>query len=328
MKGRFYLIAFFLILITILDFLISVAIGPVHISIYSILDVFYNKLSGHSYSWTYYIIIFYIRMPRVILALLVGSILGLSGLIAQTIFRNPLGDPYLTGVSSGAALGAAIGFLVSPFLVSPLAFIFAMMAVGITFLLSRTDGEVKAEILILSGISVSFLFSAVASYLIYLKEYNLRGVLFWILGGLYGANWSEDFWLFIAVLVIFPVIIYFTRELDILLLGDEEAKSLGVNAGRIKTIVIIFSSLITSLAVSLTGIIGFIGLVSPHIGRKIFGESHKFLIFTAPLIGANLLLISDTIARSTPQGEIPVGIITSFIGSPLLIYLLYRRRKV
>ncbi len=328
MKGKIFFISSSLIFLTILDFLISVAIGPVHISLQSIVNVFYDKVTGNNYSWTYFVIIFYIRMPRVILALLVGSILGLSGLIAQTIFRNPLGDPYLTGVSSGAALGAAIGFLVSPFLVTPLAFSFAMLAVAITFSISRTDGEVKAEILILSGISVSFLFSAVASYLIYLKVYNLRGVLFWLLGGLYGANWSEDFWLFIAALIIFPVLLYFTRELDIILLGDEEAKSLGVNTGKVKTIVIILSSLITSFAVSLTGIIGFIGLVSPHIGRKIFGESHRYLIFTAPLIGANLLLISDTIARSSPQGEIPVGIITSFIGSPVLIYLLYRRKKV
>lgn len=327
MKGKTLLISFILILLTMLDLLVSIAIGPVHISIHAIVSLFYEKALGLNYSWTDYIIIFYIRFPRIILAILVGSILGLSGLVAQTIFRNPLGDPYLTGVSSGAALGAAIGFLLSPFLVTPLAFTFAMLAVAITFSISRTDGEVKAEILILSGISVSFLFSAVASYLIYLKVYNLRGVLFWLLGGLYGANWTEDFWLFLAALLIFPVIIYFTRELDILLLGDEEAKSLGVSTGRVKTVVIILSSLITSLAVSLTGIIGFIGLVSPHIGRKLFGESHRYLIFSAPLIGANLLLISDTIARSSPQGEIPVGIITSFIGSPLLIYLLYRRRK-
>jgi iron complex transport system permease protein len=317
-----------LIFLTLFNILVSLSIGPVHIPLNQIVSNIVLYSLHHDTNWTISTILFYIRLPRIVLAVIIGMILGVSGLITQTIFKNPLGDPYLTGVSSGAAVGAAIGFLVSPFLVPVLAFIFAMVAVGISFLISRSDGEVNTEMLILAGVSVSFLFSAVASYIIYLKIYNLRGVLFWLLGGLYGATWSDDFYLFVTLLFIFPLIIYFRRELDIMLMGDEQAKSLGVDTGKVKTITLISSSLVTSIAVSIVGIIGFIGLVSPHIGRKLVGESHRFLIFVSPLIGANILLVADTIARSTPQGEIPVGIVTAFIGSPVLIYLLYRRRKM
>ncbi len=328
MKPTNYLFTIFLVFLTIINILVSLSIGPVHISITDIVRNIYLYFFGKDPNWTVSTILFYIRLPRIILAVIIGTILGVSGLVTQTIFKNPLGDPYLTGVSSGAAVGAAIGFLTSPFLVPVLAFIFAMIAVSISFIISRSNGEVNTEMLILAGVSVSFLFSAVASYIIYLKITNLRGVIFWLLGGLYGATWTEDYWLFIALIVILPVIVYFRKELDIILIGDDQAKSLGVNTGRIKTVTLLVSSLITSLAVSAVGIIGFIGLVSPHIGRKIVGESHRFLIFVAPLIGANILLASDTIARSTPQGEIPVGIITSFVGAPVLIYLLYRRRKL
>jgi iron complex transport system permease protein len=317
-----------LIFLTLFNILVSLSIGPVHIPLQEIVNNIILYAYHRDTNWTISTILFYIRLPRIVLAVIIGMILGVSGLITQTIFKNPLGDPYLTGVSSGAAVGAAIGFLVSPFLVPILAFIFAMVAVGISFLISRSDGEVNTEMLILAGVSVSFLFSAVASYIIYIKINNLRGVLFWLLGGLYGATWADDFWLFIALLILFPLIIYFRRELDIMLMGDEQAKSLGVNTGRVKTITLILSSLVTSIAVSIVGIIGFIGLVSPHIGRKLVGESHRFLVFVSPLIGANILLVADTIARSTPQGEIPVGIVTAFIGSPVLIYLLYRRRKM
>jgi iron complex transport system permease protein len=328
MRFSNYLFTVFLVLLTVFNILVSLSIGPVHIPIQAILKNIYLYAFNKGPDWTITTILFYIRLPRIVLAVIIGMILGVSGLVIQTIFKNPLGDPYLTGVSSGAAVGAAIGFLVSPFLVPVLAFVFAMTAVGISFLISRSDGEVNTEMLILAGVSVSFLFSAVASYIIYLKVANLRGVIFWLLGGLYGATWTDDFWLFLALMVIFPLMVYFRRELDIMLMGDEQAKSLGVNTARVKTVVLLVSSLITSLAVSVVGIIGFIGLVSPHIGRKIVGESHRFLVFVAPLIGANILLVSDTIARSTPQGEIPVGIITSFIGAPVLIYLLYRRRKI
>lgn len=328
MKLSKYLFTLFLSLLTVSNILVSLAIGPVHISLSDIIKNIYLFLTKGDFNWTISTIIFYVRLPRIILAVIIGAILGLAGLVTQTIFKNPLGDPYLTGVSSGAAFGAAIGFLLAPFLVPLLAFLFAMLAVGITFMISRSDGEVNTEMLILAGVSVSFLFSAVASYLIYIKIYNLRGVLFWLLGGLYGATWNQDIWMFLAVVIVLPVIIYFRRELDIMLMGDEQARSLGVNTGRVKSVALLLSSLITSLAVSLVGIIGFIGLVSPHIGRKIVGESHRFLVFIAPLIGANLLLASDTIARSTPGGEVPVGIITAFIGSPVLIYLLYRRRRI
>jgi iron complex transport system permease protein len=328
MKISNYLFTILLVLTTFVNVLASLAIGPVHISVGSIIRNMYLFLLNRDPNWTVSTIVFYIRLPRIILALIIGIVLAISGLVTQTIFKNPLGDPYLTGVASGAAMGAAIGFLVAPFLVPLLAFVFAMMAVGITFVISRSGGEFNTEMLILAGISVSFLFSAVASYLIYIKIYNLRGVLFWLLGGLYGATWMDDFWMFIAVVIILPVIVYFRREFDIMLMGDEQAKSLGVNTSRVKSVTLILSSLVTSIAVSFVGIIGFIGLVSPHIGRKIVGESHRFLVIVAPLIGANLLLASDTIARSAPGGEIPVGIITAFIGSPVLIYLLYRRRRV
>jgi iron complex transport system permease protein len=325
MKPKF-LILFSLLILLILNILFSISIGPVRIPFDSVISTIFYYFMGDPYNRIYMLIIFYIRMPRVFLAVLIGAVLAISGLITQTIFRNPLGDPYLTGIASGAALGASIGFLISPFVVEPLAFAFAMLAVFITFIISRVDGEFSPEIMILAGIAVSFLFSALASYLIYLKEVNLRGVLFWLLGGLYGANWNDVFYLTIACLILFPLILYFVPEFDLMLMGDEQAKSMGVNTKRVKLITLLSSSIITSFAVSMVGIIGFIGLVSPHIGRKIIGESHRFLLPASILIGANLLLASDTIARSNPGGEIPVGIITSFVGAPLLIYLLIRRR--
>lgn len=327
MRARISFI-FLLFLLLVLNILISISIGPVQIPFNEVVATITNYLSGGSYVKVFALIIFYIRMPRVLLASVIGIILAISGLITQTIFKNPLGDPYLTGVASGAALGAAIGFLISPFIVEPLAFGFAILAVLITFAISKVDGEFSPEIMILAGVAVSFLFSAVASYLIYLKEVDLRGVLFWLLGGLYGANWQDVYYLSFAAAIIIPIVAYYSPELDLILMGDEQAKTMGVNTGKIKTISLLGTSIVTSYAISMVGIIGFIGLVSPHIARKIVGESHRYLIPASMLVGANLLLVSDTIARSNPGGEIPVGIITSFVGAPLLIYLLLRRRNL
>jgi len=281
------------------------------------------------------VIISQIRLPRILLSIFVGMALAGAGVIFQGLFRNPMADPFVIGVSAGAALGATIGlvFITGVGLLGiSTTTIFALLgAMGTTFLvynISRVRGKVSVITLLLSGIALSAMLSAVTYFIMIFKTHDMAKIVFWIMGGFTSASWSN--FIILAPVVTTLVIIsgFFMKDLNIISLGDERAVQLGVQTDRVKKILLVLASLIAAAAVAMSGIIGFVGLITPHILRLLVGPDHKILYPTSVLAGGIVLLISDTIARTVlmPR-EIPVGIITSVIGVPFFLYLLVKSKK-
>ncbi|GHV66431.1 ABC transporter permease [Spirochaetia bacterium] len=283
------------------------------------------------------LVIFQIRLPRLLLALCLGAALAISGAAFQGFFRNSLADPYVIGASSGAALGAglamtleipALGFFAAGGLspVTLAAFAGSLLAVFIAFAVSRAAGNPPpAAALLLAGASVGALFSALLSFVLVVKDKNLNRVYYWLLGSLGGASWASLFPLLPLMLVGTLVIFLQSRPLDLLLQGDEAAASLGLDVARTRLIVALAASLTAAAAVSSAGIIGFVGLVAPHAARIVLGPVHRRMLGASALMGAILVLAADTLARNiSPPLEIPVGIITSLAGAPFFLYLLAR----
>jgi iron complex transport system permease protein len=279
-------------------------------------------------------IILYIRLPRVFLAGLVGAALAIAGATYQGLFRNPLADPYLLGVASGAGLGATIAIL-TPFTFAwmtsgavPLfAFIGAVGAVAVVYLLARVGKTLPATTLILAGVAMSALLSSATSYLMTVAGEDLHGVVFWLLGGLYLTEWSEVWIVLPSVLAGLAVIWIHARPLNVMQLDEEQAQQLGINVEKVKLMLLVAATLVTSSAVCFTGLIGFVGILIPHIVRLIWGPDYRFLLPLSTLAGAIFLILADTLARAIlPPTEIPVGIITAFCGVPFFLYLLRRRK--
>jgi len=279
-------------------------------------------------------IIIDIRLPRVLLAGLVGAALAVAGATYQGLFRNPLADPYLLGVSSGAGLGATIAML-TPFTLAwmasaavPLfAFVGAVGAVAVVYSLARVGKTLPATTLILAGVALSALLSSATSYLMTISGSELHGIVFWLLGGLYLTKWSEVWTVLPCVLAGLVVIWIHARPLNVMQLDEDQAQQLGINVERVKLILLAAATLITSSAICFTGLIGFVGILVPHAVRLIWGPDHRFLLPLSTLVGAIFLILADTLARTIiPPTEIPVGIITAFCGAPFFLYLLRKRR--
>lgn len=279
-------------------------------------------------------IIWNLRLPRVILGFLTGGALAVCGASYQGIFKNPMADPFILGVSSGAALGASIGIISnfsSSFLglngTAILAFAGAFLTIILVYNISRVGRKVPVSSLLLSGIAVGQSLSAFMSLLMIFNVQSMNQIMFWTMGSLNGKGWGQV----ITVLpyVVIGCIILFTsvRELDIMLLGEDTATQLGVNTEFLKKKVLISSSLITAAVVSVTGIIGFVGLVVPHVVRMLTGPKHRVLMPFSLVFGGTFLIICDTLARSVSTQEIPVGIITAAFGGPFFIYLLRKSKK-
>lgn len=289
-------------------------------------------------------IILLVRLPRVILGLLVGATLAMAGVAAQAIFKNPMADPYILGVSSGAACGAALTIVVglgtlslslgtSALSVSIGAIQFGAFAGGIlaaflVFNIARVGTKVPVETLILSGIAVSAFFSAVTSFLMYVSGHTLNQIVYWIMGALWNSSWNNITMLAPLTLIGGFIIIAYSRDLNVLLLGDEAAAHLGTSVSRLKWGMLAITSIIAAAAVSVSGIIGFVGLIIPHIMRLIVGPDHRILVPSSILMGAMFLTAADTFSRMIIQPtELPVGIITALVGAPFFIYLLMRKKK-
>lgn len=280
-------------------------------------------------------IIWGLRLPRIVLSLMVGSSLGMAGMVLQAVFRNPLADPYIVGISSGAAFGAALSlvlgwsFSLLGFGTLPLAaFVGALLAAWAVYMLAYRQGRASISTLLLAGVAVSALISALTSFIMIMGRRELQIIFFWIMGGFYSAGWNQ-------VLLILPYFILGTavirlhgRDLNLLLTGDDQARHLGLDVERTRRRLLIVSSLLTAAAVSVSGIIGFIGLIVPHAARLIIGPDHRRLLLSSALLGALVLAASDTLARvMLAPSEIPVGLVTALLGSPFFIYLLYRRGR-
>lgn len=273
-----------------------------------------------------------LRAPRLAMGALAGLGLGVAGAVSQAVLRNPLASPFTLGISSGAAFGAALAICWSPFahagLVSGLAILFSLLTAGVALGVSslRQGGN---ETLVLSGVAVMFLFSAMTSYLQYMAPMaDLQRIVFWSFGSLSRAGWAEIGAASLMILTPLPWIYWKAWDFNLLLCGDETAESLGVNVGRLKRSSIALMAVLSAGSICFCGVVGFVGLVAPHMARLLVGGDHRRLLPAAACIGASLLVLADLLGRSlyAPQ-VIPVGIMTAFLGVPFFFWLLFRRSR-
>lgn len=274
-------------------------------------------------------VIYQIRLPRVIAAVLVGSGLAIAGAAYQGLFKNPLVSPDILGVSSGAGFGAALAILLSAgsFMTQVFAFCFGILAVAITFLLSRFYRTTPTLILVLSGIIVGAFFTALISLTKYVADpyEKLPAITFWLMGSLASVRYSDLLLITPPFLIAAAILILIRWRINLLAVGDDEARALGIDTRRMSQIIILCSTFITAGAVCIAGIIGWVGLVVPHLGRMLVGPDYKKLIPVVFLLGASYMLIIDDIARNLTSAEIPLGILTAIIGAPFFAYLLSKR---
>ena len=307
----------------------AVVIGTYRISIADVLQVIAARLgSGGSEQGVAAAVIWNLRIPRVLLAALVGAALASSGAVFQASFRNPLVEPYILGVSSGAAFGAALGMVAPHFPLSvPLAaFLGALAAVGLVHLLARSRGDAPIVTLVLSGIIVGAMFAAGVSMLKYLAdEAALRDIVFWLMGGFYFASWPDVAITAPVVLAAAILMIAGGWRLNVLSMGDHEAETLGIDPRRTRRVLLAAATLATAVSVSAVGIVPWIGLMTPHAVRMLVGPDNRLVVPGSALLGAAFLLVCDTAARSLTSSEIPVGIITALAGGPFLAYLVRQR---
>ena len=280
-------------------------------------------------------IILEIRLPRVILAGLVGAALAIAGATYQGLFRNPLADPYLIGVAQGAALGAVVGFLL-PFdwhgmgvgVIPLLAFIGALVSVAIVYSLARVGKTLPMTTLILAGVALGALWGSIVSYLIITSGEKMHGIIFWLMGSFSLSQWSEVKVVLPYVVVGVVIILLYARSLNVMQLDEEQAQQLGINVEKVKLILLAAATLITAAAVSFVGTIGFVGIITPHAVRLIWGPDHRFLLPLSVLSGAIFLILADLVARTAlAPTEIPIGVITAICGAPFFLYLLRRKRR-
>lgn len=294
-----------------------------------------NLVDSSNVSYVEETIIIQIRMPRILAGALVGAALAAAGVVYQGIFKNPMADPYVLGVSAGAAVGASlaivlgIGFtLLGLSTVSISAFAGSLIAVFVVYNVSRVGSRVPVTMLLLSGIAVGIFLSAIVAVLQVIAGEKLHTIVFWLMGGFSYVEW-KDVWAILPLICLGTVVIYFyARDLNILALGEETAQHLGVDVEKVKKLLLVFGSLVTASAVSISGLIGFIGLVIPHITRIMIGPDHRILLPTSIIVGAIFLVICDAVARVIVSPvELPVGVITALSGGPFFIYLLRKKKE-
>lgn len=293
-------------------------------------------LSPFDLDSTHLFILTQIRLPRVLLAALVGGALALCGAVMQGLFRNPLADPYLLGIASGATAGAAlvIALHLDSYLGAlPLgAFLGGLLVVGIVYRIAKTRvAQLDNYALILAGVALAALFSAVTSFLLFYggASQDARRLIFWILGGLGGAQWLYVLGLVGTLLVTGAVLLLFARDLNAFSLGEEMAAHLGVEPRHLRKILLLAVTVLTAVAVAVSGTIGFVGLIVPHMLRLIVGPDHRMLLPASALGGAVLLVLCDALARTVlAPAELPIGIITALLGAPFFLFLLRRRAQL
>ncbi|POB10348.1 ABC transporter [Sulfobacillus sp. hq2] len=277
------------------------------------------------------IIIWDIRLPRLIAAALVGGALGTAGAVMQALFKNPLADPYIVGASAGAGFGAMLLSLLLPAsgLMGVGAFIGAITAVFAAYLLARGQGRVHMLTLILAGYALSLVLGALTTFVMLAHQKTLTQVLSWELGGIHGIGWHELLWPSIMIIVALVATWPFAPELNAFYLGEEQAHYLGVNVMRAQTLLLILASLLTAASVYLAGLIGFVGLVIPHIIRRLQGSNHHLLLPLSFFAGAIFLVGADILAEQIPWiGTVPVGLVSDLIGGPYFVYILFKTRVV
>lgn len=317
----------------------AVTLGSVYIEpeliLRSILEWIKYGMDGVTCDDSIRFIIFEVRLPRIILAVLTGSLLSMAGAVYQAIFQNPMADPYVIGISSGAAFGATIAIIFLPpmmllgnSIVSLAAFLSAILTSILVYFISKTKRGVDTFSLLLTGVVISTVLSSFISLMMLAHQDEAMKIMTWTMGSFNAKSWNHVITILIPTVIGIFFTIYHGKDLNVLVMGEEEAMTMGLDTKRLKRNMLLICALLTSIAVSVSGIIGFVGLIVPHFIRLIFGSEHKFLLKASFVFGAIFMLLSDTIARSLISGfEVPVGIITSLIGGPLFLILLVRYRR-
>jgi iron complex transport system permease protein len=343
--SRWKIILLLLVLALFLTVIVSLNVGYAQIPFPDVLNILgkqvpflngFTNISGVSPGDI--AIVLQIRLPRIIAGVVVGAALAASGVLYQGVFKNPMADSYVLGVSAGAAVGATFSLLFGASfaifgfrLVQVAAFLGALLAMFLVYNISRVGSRVPVTTLLLCGIAVNFFLFAVVGLMEVIAGDELHAIVFWLIGGFSNVLW-KDIWAMLPFIVFGTVVAYFyARDLNLLALGEDTAQHLGVNVERAKLILLVLASLITGAAVSVGGLIGFVGLMIPHVTRQVIGPDHRILFPTSTIVGAIFLVICDDIARvvASPFAstlELPVGIVTMLFGAPFFI-LLFRRKK-
>lgn len=321
-----------LLVLLFIAVVISLRMGAYPITVPEIVTTLFNRVAGRTNQIPseFLLVVFGLRLPRIALGIIVGAALSTAGAGFQALLRNPLADPYVLGVSSGAAVGAIMSLIFTPHVAGAIqiaSFIGAGVTIGIVFLLGRRGGQLDAATLLLAGIITTSFLSAVIMFLMTtLSGRDLRGIAFWVMGDLQTPPVIGLKWLFFVLVIAAGCIYTTTSDLNLIITGEQEAHHLGVNVRRVKLVVYVASSILTGLAVSVSGSIGYVGLLVPHVMRMLFGTDYRLLVPTSAIGGAILIVVADLLARTVlGTTEIPVGAMTALAGAPVFIYLMRRR---
>ena len=336
---RVFVVGLFLLLIIIIT---AANFGVANISfkqttliVMSKIPIVNKFISLEGIKSTSVIILLNLRLPRILLACLVGAALSVVGTSFQGIFKNPMADPFVLGVSSGAALGATItmvflkeSHLFGMSMIAMSAFIGAIITTFLVYNIARVGTKVPVTTLLLAGVAINYLLSSIISLMMTFNRDNIEEIVMWTMGSFSTAGWNEVVLLFIIIVPSIIFISAFSRDLNVMMLGEDSARSLGIDVNGFKKYIFVISTLMVAAVVSVSGIIGFVGLIVPHAIRMIFGSDNRIVVPFSALFGAVFLIICDTLARViVPPSEIPVGIITSIFGVPFFVYLLYKTKK-
>lgn len=341
-KQKWSLIVAGTITVLIFSIIVFSTIGSANINatdtlriVLSTVPIIGKKIDISDIPKSYETIILNIRIPRVLIGVIVGAALSGVGAVFQGMFKNPMADPYVIGISSGAALGAGLVIIFGTTWtvlgissISMGAFLGAVFSTFSVYWISKVKNKVPITILLLSGIAVGQFLTAILSFLMVIYTKDMTKIIYWTLGSFSGKGWEHLTSVSIPMILSMIILNFFSRDLNIMLLGEESAQNLGVDVEKIKIIILIICSFIISIAVSVSGIIGFVGLIIPHIVRLVVGPDHRILIPTSMLVGGIFMIFADTLARTIiSPTEIPVGIITALFGGPFFIYLLRKSRR-
>jgi iron complex transport system permease protein len=335
-KNKFFFLLLILMLIAILFF--AIAFGAVSILPSEMLSSLKHVFQGKEPANIYEGVFIQLRLPRVLLCAITGAILAVSGVLMQGLFRNPIVEPGLTGTSAGAALGASIVFVMAPnfspaiksftgpLLVPFVAFTCSLLATYIVYALAKNAKRVSIMSLLLIGIAVNAVCLSGTGFMSYIaRDPQARSITFWNLGTFSGASWQQVFIVGSVAAIIFIISLRYSKQLNTLLLGEEEAGYLGVDADKLKRRIMILNTAMVSIATAFVGVISFMGLIVPHVLRLLIGSDNKKLLPASMILGAALLVLADMCARLIlAPAEVPIGIITSLVGAPVFIILLKR----
>jgi iron complex transport system permease protein len=316
--------------------ILATSVGAAELSVKDVFSAILSRFFSANSDTFKDAVVWHLRLPRVVMGVIAGAGLALAGVVMQGVTRNPLVSPFTIGVSSAAAFGASVAIMLGvgfmgtgTLLIITNAFIFALICAFAVFGLARLRGA-SPETLILAGIALSYFFSALTAILqFFASEEELMMMVHWTFGSLSRAKWESIFVVTVVFVAVFPILMRFAWDLNAMVLADDEtAKSLGVNITFVRTVSLMLSSLITATIISFTGIIGFVGLVAPHLTRFVIGGDHRFLLPASCLSGSILIIAADTVGRTLLSPIIlPIGIVISFIGVPMFIYLLMTRKE-